>query len=66
MERLELRESLVRVPAVLCEAHVRELVVERGDLLQLENERLLLVGLQGQRQRRKDSRQYAVSKVTAF
>lgn len=45
VERLELRQGLVRVPTVLGEAHVRELVVERRDLLQLEDERLLLVGL---------------------
>ena len=45
VERLELRQGLVRVPAVLGETHVRELVVERRDLLQLKYERLLLVGL---------------------
>lgn len=49
MQRLELRKGLVRVPAVLGEAEVRELVVKRRDLLQLQDERLLLVGLSGRR-----------------
>lgn len=45
MQCLELRQSLMGVPTVLSETHVRKLVVQRRDLLELQDKRLLLVRL---------------------
>lgn len=47
LERLELRQGLVRVPRVLREAQVRKRVGEARHGLQLEDERLLFVRLRG-------------------